>query len=132
MRIGVPGEIKPLEGRVGLVTAACSGLVAAGHSVAIESGAGVRSGYTDESYQTAGAEIVPGAADLYRKSEIIVKVKEPVDADLAHLRKDHILFSYLHLAANAELTAALCDIGLTAVAFEPCRLKPVSYRCSHP
>ncbi len=118
MRIGVPREIKPLEGRTGLIPAACSGLVAAGHQVFIESGAGVQSGYADEAYRAAGAEITADAAALYECSELIVKVKEPVDGDLQHLHAGHILFSYLHLAANQPLMGVLCDIGLTAIAFE--------------
>jgi len=118
MRIGVPREIKPLEGRAGLIPAACSGLVAAGHQVFIESGTGVQSGYADVAYRAAGAEIVSDAAGLYERSELIVKVKEPVDADLQHLHARHILFSYLHLAANLPLMNALCDIGLTAIALE--------------
>ncbi|HHJ15551.1 MAG TPA: alanine dehydrogenase [Gammaproteobacteria bacterium] len=118
MRIAVPREIKPLEGRVGLIPAACSELVAAGHEVLVETGAGLLSGYEDRAYQDAGAQIVADAAALYRQGELIVKVKEPVEGDLQHLRAGHILFSYLHLAANEALTRKLCDIGLTAVAFE--------------
>jgi alanine dehydrogenase len=122
MRIGVPREIKPLEGRVGLIPAACSELVSTGHQVIIESGAGVQSGYSDDAYRAAGARIAADAAELYGLGELIVKVKEPVEGDLRHLSADHILFSYLHLAANPELTATLCAIGLTAVAFETVQL----------
>ncbi|HHH43053.1 MAG TPA: alanine dehydrogenase [Gammaproteobacteria bacterium] len=118
MRIGVPREIKPLEGRTGLIPAACSELVAAGHPVFVEAGAGLESGYTDAAYRAAGAEILADAAALYGRAELIVKVKEPIEGDLRHLRAGHILFSYLHLAANLPLLQALCDIGLTAVAFE--------------
>ncbi|MFQ5644859.1 MAG: hypothetical protein ACE5FQ_14350 [Thiogranum sp.] len=118
MRIGVPREIKPLEGRTGLIPAACSELVAAGHEVFVETGAGLESGYTDAAYQVAGAEIVADAAALYARGELIVKVKEPVEADLQYLHAGHILFSYLHLAANLPLMHTLCAIGLTAVAFE--------------
>ena len=122
MRIGVPREIKPLEGRVGLIPAACSELVSAGHQVHIESGAGVQSGYSDEAYRAAGAQIAADAAELYELGELIVKVKEPVEGDLRYLRSDHILFSYLHLAANEALTRTLCGIGLTALAFETVQL----------
>ncbi|WP_455235330.1 alanine dehydrogenase [Thiogranum longum] len=118
MHIGVPREIKPLEGRVGLIPAACSELVSAGHQVFVQSGAGIQSGYPDQAYEAAGAQLVADAAALYAKGELIVKVKEPVEGDLEHLRREHVLFSYLHLAANAKLTRALCDIGLTAIAFE--------------
>ena len=122
MRIGVPREIKPLEGRVGLIPAACSELVTAGHQVYIESGGGVRSGYSDQAYRAAGAKITADAVELYELGELIVKVKEPVEGDLRYLRSDHILFSYLHLAANEALTRTLCGIGLTALAFETVQL----------
>ncbi|VAW81002.1 Alanine dehydrogenase [hydrothermal vent metagenome] len=118
MDIGVPREIKPLEGRVGLVPDACSELVASGHSVFVESGAGLQSGYTDDQYRAAGASLRDSAAELYESAELIVKVKEPVEGDLLHLHREHILFSYLHLAAAPELTQRLLDIGLTAIAFE--------------
>lgn len=118
MRIGVPKELKPLEGRVGLIPAACAGLVAEGHTVFLEDNAGVKSGYPNEQYERIGVQILPGAEEVYGESEMIVKVKEPIEPDLAHLRADHLLFCYLHLAALPELTQQLCDIGLTAVAFE--------------
>lgn len=118
MRIGVPKEIKPLEGRVGLIPAACADLVRAGHSVYIEAGAGEKSGYPDSAYRALGVTILPNAEQLYGTAELIVKVKEPVEGDLGWLRADHILFCYLHLAASRELTQKLQAIGLTAVAFE--------------
>ncbi len=118
MRIGIPREKKPLEGRVGLIPAACSELVSAGHQLVVEAGAGRQSGYADEGYRSVGAQIARDAAEVYKLAELIVKVKEPVDEDLCHLRSDHTLFSYLHLAANEVLTSRLCQIGLTAVAFE--------------
>jgi alanine dehydrogenase len=118
MRIGVPRETKPLEGRVGLVPAACSELLACGHQVFVESGAGVLSGYSDADFSATGVTLVADAAALYAQAELILKVKEPVQGDLDHLRADHVLFSFLHLAANPQLTGALCDIGLTAIAFE--------------
>jgi len=118
MRIGVPREIKPMEGRVGLIPAACSELTASGHQVFVESGAGVQSGYSDAHFSAAGATLVADAGALYESAELIVKVKEPVAGDLRYLRHDHVLFSYLHLAANPQLTEALCDAGLTAIAFE--------------
>lgn len=118
MRIGVPKEIKPLEGRVGLIPAACADLVRAGHAVFVESSAGVLAGYPDATYSALGVTVLPDAEQLYGAAELIVKVKEPVDGDLRWLRADHILFCYLHLAANHELTERLLAIGLTAVAFE--------------
>ncbi len=118
MRIGIPKEIKPLEGRVALVPAAVSELVARGHAVFIEAGAGFASGYSDAEYETAGANILADAASLYGDSELIVKVKEPVGPEYDLLRPDHLLFSFLHLAAENQLAKVLCTIGLTAVAFE--------------
>jgi alanine dehydrogenase len=118
MRIGVPREIKPLEGRVGLVPEACGDLVQAGHELFLEAGAGVASGFTDESYHAVGVKTVPDAAALYGEAELVVKVKEPVEPELGLLRPDHLLFSFLHLAAEPTLTRRLLDIGLTAVAFE--------------
>jgi alanine dehydrogenase len=118
MRIGVPREIKPLEGRVGLIPAACAELVRAGHEVFIETSAGEKSGYLNEEFEKVGVTILPSAEEVYGKAEMIVKVKEPVDGDLRYIREDHLLFCYLHLAALPELTRRLCEIGCTAVAFE--------------
>jgi len=118
MQIGIPREIKPLEGRVALIPAAAGELVAAGHEVYIEQGAGVLSGYEDSDYQAVGVKIATDAAALYEKGQLIVKVKEPIAADLALLREDHILFSFLHLAAEPELLQRLQTLGLTAIAFE--------------
>src|SRR5690606_22943379 len=122
MRIGIPRETKTLEGRVALVPEACADLVRRGHEVWIESQAGVKSGFPDERYTAVGVKIAPDAAALYEKGELIVKVKEPIAGDLAHLRRDHLLFCYLHLAAEPELTRKLLDIGLTGVAFETVEL----------
>ena len=118
MRIGIPRELKPLEGRVGMTPAACAGLVREGHQVFIETGAGLLSGYDDAQYRAVGVEIVPDHEAAFKSAELVVKVKEPIAEDLKYLRKDHLLFCYLHLAAEPELTKRLCDIGLTAVAFE--------------
>lgn len=118
MRIGIPKEIKPLEGRVALIPDAAAELVHAGHEVFVQSGAGQASGYADEDYVVAGVKVLPEAVAVYDRAELIIKVKEPVDNELAMLRMDHLLFSFLHLAALPELTQTLCDIGLTAIAFE--------------
>lgn len=122
MRIGVPRETKTLEGRVALVPAACADLVRRGHEVWLEKDAGVKSGFSDEQYIALGVKIAPDAAALYAKGELIVKVKEPIAGDLQHLRKDHLLFCYLHLAAEPALTRSLLDIGLTGIAFETVEL----------
>jgi len=122
MRIGVPKETKTLEGRVALVPAAAGDLVKRGHEVWIEKDAGIKSGFKDEEYTRLGVNIAADAAALYAKGELIVKVKEPIAGDLALLRKDHLLFCYLHLAAEPALTKQLLDIGLTGVAFETVEL----------
>lgn len=118
MRIGIPRETKTLEGRVALVPAACGDLVRRGHEVWLEKDAGIKSGFSDEDYTRIGVKIAPDAAGLYEKGELIVKVKEPIAGDLALLRKDHLLFCYLHLAPEPALTKRLLDIGLTGIAFE--------------
>ena len=118
MKIGIPKEIKILEGRVALIPAAAAQLVHEGHTVFVESGAGDASGYNDKDYETAGITIVKDATTLYGESEMIVKVKEPIEPEFALLRKDHIVFSFLHLAAEPTLAKVLQDKGLTAVGFE--------------
>lgn len=118
MRIGVPSEVKILEGRVALIPAAVGQLVAAGHKVFVQQGAGNKSGYPDEQFRLAGARLAENAEQLYGEATLIVKVKEPQAQELPLLREDHILFSYLHLAAEPELMSSLQAIGLTAVAFE--------------
>jgi alanine dehydrogenase len=118
MRIGVPAETKTLEGRVALVPAACADLVRRGHEVWVQAGAGQKSGFSDEDYTRIGVRIAPNAKKLYEVGQLIVKVKEPIAGDLKLLRKDHLLFCYLHLAPEPKLTRELLDIGLTGVAFE--------------
>ena len=118
MLIGIPREIKPLEGRVALIPAACSELIHSGHKVYLESGAGERSGYSDSEYQSLGVDILPDASSVYGQTEIVVKVKEPIGPELDMLRPEHILFSFLHLAAGHQLLQRLLAIGLTAISFE--------------
>jgi alanine dehydrogenase len=118
MHIGIPREIKPLEGRVALVPEACRQLIANGHSISMEHNAGALSGYPDEVFKAAGVQVVADSAQVYRDAQLILKVKEPQDSELVHLRQDHLLFCFLHLAAYPQLTRKLQDIGLTAVGFE--------------
>lgn len=118
MHIGIPREIKAREGRVALIPAACAELIRHGHGVSVQSGAGVMSGYDDDAYRAVGVRIAADAKSLFADAQMIVKVKEPQPAELELLRADHLLFSYLHLAAAPELMRALCELGLTAVAFE--------------
>jgi len=122
MRIGVPKETKTLEGRVALVPAAAGDLVNRGHEVWLETDAGIKSGFRDADYTRLGVNIAPDAGALYEKGELIVKVKEPIEGDLALLRRDHLLFCYLHLAPLPELTRRLLGIGLTGIAFETVEL----------
>jgi alanine dehydrogenase len=116
--IGVPKEIKEQEQRVALLPAAAQQLVRRGHSLLVEKTAGLGSGYADEEYARAGAEIVDLAADVFKRADMIVKVKEPLPAEFELLRKGQILFTYLHLAASKTLTEALLASGVTGVAYE--------------
>lgn len=118
MKIGIPKEIMTGEGRVALTPEACSKLVDIGHSVFAQANAGDNSGYRDDEYRSTGVVIVESAEQLYHESELLVKVKQPLQGDLNYLRAHHTVFSYLHLAADAELVKTLCKIGLTAIPFE--------------
>ncbi len=118
MRIGVPKERVPGEGRVGLLPDSVRMLVRKGHEVFVESGAGVRSGATDEQFEQSGASLVSGIEALYGSAELIVKVKEPQPEEVALLRESHILFGFLHLAAHPGLLNQLTDIGTMAIAYE--------------
>ena len=118
MRLGIPKESKILEGRVVLVPAAVRQLVDAGCTVLVEQDAGLKSGYSDSDYWHAGARISE-REDIYSAgTDIILKVKEPYLDEISLLKPNHVLFSYLHLAAEPELTKHLQEIGLTAIAFE--------------
>jgi len=107
-----------MEGRVGLIPDAVAELVRHGHEVWVERDAGLLSGYSNAQYEAAGAVLAADAAALYGKAELIVKIKEPVGEELELLRPEHLLFSFLHLAADPQLAHRLQAIGLTAVAFE--------------
>src|SRR6266576_1213035 len=118
MIVGVPKEIKEQEGRVGLLPSSARVLTSRGHTVLIQRNAGVGSGYPDEDYAKAGAEIVDSAEEIFKRVDMIVKVKEPLPAEWPLLRKDQVLFTYLHLAASKQLTEALLKSGVTGVAYE--------------
>ena len=118
MRIGVPREIKVHEYRVGLVPAGVRELVAAGHQVLIETGAGAGINVDDGQYRAAGAEIAAKAADVFAQSDLIVKVKEPQLPECEMLRPGQTLFTYLHLAADRPQAEALMKSGATAIAYE--------------
>ncbi|MGH7439657.1 MAG: alanine dehydrogenase, partial [Polyangiaceae bacterium] len=117
MIIGVPREIKTREDRVGMSAAGVRLLTSRGHRVLVETGAGEGSGIGDADYVAQGATIVPHAADAWG-AELVVKVKEPLDVEYGFLRKGLVLYTYLHLAAAAELTQKLVASGTTAVAYE--------------
>lgn len=118
MRVGSPRETKTNEHRVGLTPAAAGEYVAHGHTVLIETGAGLGAGFTDADYVKAGARIAPDAAAVFADSDMIVKVKELQPAEFALLNQGHILFTYLHLAPDPDQTKALLASGCAAVAYE--------------
>jgi alanine dehydrogenase len=118
MLIGIPKEIKPDEGRVALVPAGVDALVRRGHQVLVETGAGVKSGIADNAFAAAGARIAPSAADVWSKTEMIVKVKEPVPSEWAGIRKGQILFTYFHFAASRDLVDAMTHSGAQSIAYE--------------
>ena len=118
MLIGVPKEIKTQEYRVGLVPGSIRELVHHGHQVVVETGAGIGIGFDDHAYESAGARILSDAAKVFAAAELIVKVKEPQPQETELLRRDQILFTYLHLAADRALTEALIGSGAIAIAYE--------------
>ncbi|MHA7836062.1 MAG: alanine dehydrogenase [bacterium] len=122
MKVGCPREIKVQENRVALTPAGVGQLVRRGLTVLIEHGAGLAADYLDREYAEAGAELVPSAEDLFARADLIVKVKEPQPSELEQLRPDHVLFTYLHLAADAKLTERLVATGATSIAYETVRL----------
>src|SRR5438552_4551720 len=118
MLVGVPKEIKDSEYRVGLVPSAVRELTTSGHHLLVETNAGLGAGLTDSDYRAVGAEIVPDADQVYARSELIVKVKEPLAPERKKLRSGQVLFTYLHLAADPEQTADLMASGVIAIAYE--------------
>ena len=122
MLIGVPREIKTNENRVGLVPAGVEALVREGHQVVVETGAGIGSGFADETYVTAGAVISPSADDTWSKADMIVKVKEPISVEWPRMRKGQVMYTYFHFAADEPLTRAVMKSGAIAVAYETVQL----------
>ncbi len=118
MIIGVPKEIKNNENRVALVPAGVRTLVDAGHQVIIEQGAGAGSGLADQEYEQAGARLLPAAADVYGRADMVLKVKEPLEPEFPLLREGQILFTYLHLAPLPRLTDVLLESGVVGIAYE--------------
>lgn len=118
MIVGVPREIKVHESRVAITPEGVFEFVHAGHQVIIEDQAGAGSSITNEEFESAGASIVESAHDVWQKADLVLKVKEPIEPEYSRLRKDQILFTYLHLAASKECTDALVASGTTAIAYE--------------
>jgi alanine dehydrogenase len=127
MMIGVPKEIKDHEYRVSMTPDGVRTLSTAGHAIWVESSAGEASGFSDEEYRKAGAHIASSANEVFQEAELIVKVKEPLTPEYRLFRHGHTLFTYLHLAASLELTRALMDAGVTAIAYETTELADHSF-----
>ncbi len=121
MTIGVPREVKDHESRVGITPAGVKALVEAGHKVLVETNAGALSAFPDDDYQSAGAEIVGSAYDVWRLADMVVKVKEPVEQEYKHFREGLVLFTYLHLAPLRDLTDALLEKKVVGIAYETVR-----------
>jgi alanine dehydrogenase len=122
MIVGVPKEIKTNENRVALVPAGAESLVSDGHTVLVEQGAGLGSGFPDAAYTAAGASIVPKIDDIWAKAEMIMKVKEPIEVEWPRMRKGQVIFTYFHFAAAETLTKAVVKSGAVAIAYETVQL----------
>lgn len=122
MKIGIPKEIKTNENRVSLVPSGAEALIAAGHDVLVESGAGLGSGFDDKQYAAAGAHIVDDIEAIWANTELIVKVKEPLEQEWKRIRPGQTLFTFFHFAANQQLTQAHLDSGATCIAYETVQL----------
>lgn len=122
MLIGVPKEIKPEEYRVALTPAGAEMLTQAGHDLVIERGAGLGSGFTDDFYENAGAEILHTAEEIWAEAEMIMKVKEPIAPEWPRMREGQVIFTYFHFAASEELTRAVLRSGAVAIAYETVEL----------
>jgi len=122
MRVGIPREVKNNESRVAITAAGVHELTGRGHEVLIERGAGAASGIADEHYAAVGATLLDEAAEVWRRAELLLKVKEPIASEYGHLRRDLTLFTYLHLAADRPLTTALLEAATTGIAYETVQL----------
>ena len=118
MIIGVPKEVKPQEFRIALTPHGAAELIKSGHQVLVERNGGTGAGFTDSEYQSVGAQVVASAAEIWATSDIIVKVKEPQPSEYPFMRKEQLLFTYLHLAASRECTDALLKSGISSIAYE--------------
>ena len=122
MIVGVPKEIKTAENRVALVPAGAESLAGDGHTVLVEQGAGLGSGFSDDAYRAVGAEIAPSADAVWSRAEMIMKVKEPIEPEWPKIRKGQVLFTYFHFAASEPLTRAIIQTGAIAIAYETVQL----------
>lgn len=122
MLVGIPREIKDNENRVAIVPAGVDALVKRGHQVLIETNAGMGSGITDDEYKAVGAEIVATAAEVYERAEMIMKVKEPLPVEYGYFREGQVIFTYLHLAPEPDLTRAMLDSKVVGIAYETVQL----------
>src|SRR5688572_11302311 len=122
MIVGVPKEIKTAEHRVALVPAGAESLRGDGHTVLVEQGAGLGSGFPDDAYRAVGATLVPKAAEVWARAEMVVKVKEPIEPEWPCMRKGQVVFTYYHFAASEALTQAVIKSGIVAIAYETVQL----------
>ena len=118
MKVGVPKEIKNNENRVGMTPAGVAELVRRGHQVFVQHTAGEGSGFSDEAYTAAGAQILPAIEDVYRQADMIVKVKEPIEPEYALVREGQVVFTYFHFACEEELTHAMLKSKAVCIAYE--------------
>lgn len=123
MIVGVPKEIKTAENRVALVPAGAEAMVGDGHTVLVEQGAGLGSGFSDEAYRTVGASIAGSVDEVWARAEMILKVKEPIESEWKRIRKGQVLFTYFHFAASEPLTKAILGSECVAIAYETVQLE---------
>jgi alanine dehydrogenase len=122
MIVGVPKELKTAENRVALVPAGAESLAGDGHTVLVEQGAGLGSGFADAAYRAAGATLVPKAPDVWGQAEMVIKVKEPIEPEWSCMRQGQVVFTYFHFAASEPLTRAVIKSGIVAIAYETVQL----------
>ena len=122
MKIGIPKEIKPAEQRTAAIPSGIKTIVDHGHQVFVETGAGLGSGFTNEEYLSVGANIFDSADDVWSEADMIIKVKEPIDPEFDRMKPGQILFTYLHLAADRDLTDKLLERKITGIAYETVQL----------
>lgn len=118
MKIGIPKEIKNNENRVGMTPAGVAEFIRHGHEVMVQHTAGVNSGFADEAYEKVGARILPDIQSVYRETEMIVKVKEPIAEEYPLIHQDQLVFTYFHFACDKELTDAMLKSGAVCLAYE--------------